>query len=220
MLDRTRQQDIADPAVLRAVGVDVVGVGAVGGMTAVTLAKMGVGRLRLFDPDIVETVNLACQMYALADLSVAKALAAQRLCRELGDAEVEAVVGRGEDSVLEGIVVLAVDSMVARRSIWERRIVSSPRVAWLIDARMGAETGTIYTVRPGLSSQRRMYEMSLYTDEEAMPLPCTGRAIIYNTLWIAALISRQVKRIAMRQLVEWRIDFSLDDLTLFVDSHV
>jgi hypothetical protein len=47
-------------------------------------------------------------------------------------------------------------------------------------------------------------------------LSCTGRAIAYGSLYIAALLGRQVKRIAMDQPVERRIEYDLDELMLVV----
>ena len=96
------------------------------------------------------------------------------------------------------------------------RMRISAGVNWLIDARMGAESGTILTVRINDLAEEHFYETTLYSDDEALDLPCTGRAVVYNGLWLAALITRQVKRILIDQEVERRIDFDLNDLTLIV----
>ena len=45
------------------------------------------------------------------------------------------------------------------------------------------------------------YEKQLYSDEEAVELPCTARATIYNCFMIAALIANQVKRFAVGEPV-------------------
>jgi len=92
-----------------------------------------------------------------------------------------------------------------------------PQVDWLIDGRMGAEQGAILTVQPIQPADRRFYEATLFSDEEAVPAPCTARAIAHNTFWIAALICNQVKRIVMGQEVFRRIDFDLDSYMLIVE---
>jgi ThiF family len=218
-VDYARQQGIVDPRRLAAAQIDLVGVGGVGSPTGLMLTKMGCWNMRVFDDDRVEHVNLASQIYPLKDAqhSTPKAVAARALWREFSGVEVEALVARAEGQALRGLVILAVDSMAARAAIWERSIQDSPRVEWLIDARMGAQSGSIFAVRPALPSDQRFYETSLYSDDEAYHAPCTARAVLYNTFWIAALIGRQIKRIVMEQVVERRIDFNLDDLQLLIE---
>jgi hypothetical protein len=219
-MDYTRQLDIVDPARLAALHIDLVGVGGIGSPTGLLLTKMGCGSVRVFDGgDHVEAVNLASQLYRLEDArqGAAKAVAAKSIWQEFSGVEVEAVTRPAEAYPLHGIVILAVDSMAARAAIWEQRICDRLPVEWLIDARMGAENGTLLTLKPALPADQRFYKASLYADDQALRLPCTGRAILYNTLWIAALIGRQVKRLAMDQPIERRIDFDLDDLKLIVE---
>jgi molybdopterin/thiamine biosynthesis adenylyltransferase len=211
--------DIVDPTRLAALHIDLVGAGGVGSPTGLCLAKLGCTDLRVFDPDHVAEVNLAAQLYRREDATrgVLKVEAAQALWQAFSAARVEAVPQRAEDHRLHGIVILAVDSMAARTAIWQRCLRDQPQVQAVIDARMGAESGTLITIRPLLPDDQRFYEISLYRDDEALPLPCTGRAVGYNTLWLAALIARQVKRLAMQQPLERRIDFDLDSLTLMID---
>jgi adenylyltransferase/sulfurtransferase len=218
-MDYTRQYDIVDPRRLASAHIDLVGAGGIGSPTGLMLTKMGCQDLRVFDDDRVEAVNLASQLYRLEDArhGAPKSVAAQQIWREFSGVEVDRVAGRAENHPLRGIVILGVDSMAARSAIWERRIRDCPQVEWLIDARMGAETGVIFTVRPFSSADQHFYQASLYADDEALALPCTGRAVLFNTFWIAALIGRLVKRIVMEQPIERRIDFDLDDLKLVIE---
>lgn len=218
-MDYVRQLDIVAPDLLAATHIDLVGLGGIGSPTGLLLTKMGCRDIRVFDGDIVEAVNLASQIYRLEDATqgTEKAVACRSIWKEFSGISVEAVVARVQDQALRGIVILAVDSNAARTAIWERCIRDCPQITWLIDARMGAESGTLFTVKPVFPADQRFYEASLYADEEAYILPCTGRAVLYNTLWIAALVGRQVKRIVREQSIERRIDFNLDDLTLIVE---
>jgi hypothetical protein len=106
--------------------------------------------------------------------------------------------------------------MTARSQIWDKHIHGKPGVNWLIDARMGAENGVVLTTKINDPAAERLFNFSLHSDEESYDEPCTGRAIIYNVFWIASLIARQLKRISIGQDVEQRIDFNLNDLTLFI----
>jgi len=213
----TRQLGIVDSECLSALHVDLVGLGGIGSPTGMLLTKLGCRDMRVFDFDTVEEVNLCSQMYRLADArdGVPKARACRSIWRDMSGVEVEAVAEDATAHQLRGIVILAVDSMATRVALWER-IRDRPQVEWLIDGRMGAESGTILTVQPVLSADRRLYESTLFPDEEALDLPCTGRAVIYNTFWIASLICRQVKRLVMDEPVESRIDFDLDGLMLVI----
>jgi adenylyltransferase/sulfurtransferase len=95
----------------------LVGCGALGGVLAQTLARAGVGRLRIVDRDVVEESNLARQVlfeerHARAGTPKAEA-AAETLARIGGPTRIEALaehldasnveeLGRGVDLVLDG----------------------------------------------------------------------------------------------------------------------
>ncbi len=100
----------------------VVGVGALGSVSADLLARAGVGRLRLVDRDVVELVNLQRQtLYSEDDVDRPKAeAAADRLSRVNSDIRVEAVArdvhAATVGAALEGvnIVVDGTDNMETR----------------------------------------------------------------------------------------------------------
>lgn len=69
---------------LRSTHVAIVGAGGMGSMHAVTLARLGVGRLTLADPDVYELVNFNRQAAALVDtLGRNKAEATAELVRRI-----------------------------------------------------------------------------------------------------------------------------------------
>lgn len=217
-MDYTRQLDLAPTEDMQALEVHIVGLGGIGSPTSLLLAKLGVGRIVGYDFDDVEPVNLPSQLYRRSDARRhrPKALAMQDICGEFSEVEFAAIQDRANGHELAGVVVVGVDTMAARRDIF-RAVATSP-VDWLIDARMGAETGTIVTVRPAEPSSLLYYDSTLFDDHEALDLACTARAIIYNTFFLASLIGRQVKRIATGQPVERRIDFDLDTLNMIVED--
>jgi hypothetical protein len=226
MLDITRQLDILPAAALSGRHVDLIGVGGIGSWTALALGKATGGGLegfsmRLCDGDTTDGHNVASQFYSVDDATHSKFkvhAAREHLCRFAGlqPEVVPAFLNGGGKPRLRDIVVVTVDTMADRHTIWEEYVQGQARVSWLIDARMGAESGTILTVRINDFQAERFYESTLYDDDEALDLPCTGRAIVYNGLWLAALITRQVKRILLGQEIPSRIDFDLDVLTLIV----
>lgn len=98
-----------------------------------------------------------------------------------------------EGEKLEGLVISGVDSMAVREKIWKEGI-KYKNLPLYIDGRMGAEVALIYAVRPQDPDDIKLYESELNTDEESPEVPCTARAIIYNTKMIGAFIANLVKR--------------------------
>ncbi len=86
---------------------DVVGLGALGSISADLLARAGVGHLRLVDRDVVELANLQRQsLYAEADVDRPKAdAAADRLRRVNSDIEIEAVAKDVHASTVRDILL-------------------------------------------------------------------------------------------------------------------
>lgn len=190
--DFERQLGLVRQEAIANAHVDIVGAGGIGSWTAMLLTRLGIGRLRVFDPDVVEPVNVPSQVYLPEQVGMPKveALGALLPSREGQTRSLHATRWNGQP--LSGIVISAVDSMEVRRRIWEH-VKQEPvarRVPLLIDPRMGGTTGMIITVRPEVD--RAFYEERWYSDERAVDLPCTARAVCFNTVGIAAVITSVV----------------------------
>ncbi len=134
----------------------VYGCGALGGVVADTLVRAGVGKIRIVDPDIVETHNLQRQM--LFDEEDARqrrhkvSAAAERLRRINSHVEIEPIVARlDESNVAElcrdmDVVVDGVDNFAARY-IMNDHIVKTG-LPWVYGGCVGAE-GQTMTIIPG-----------------------------------------------------------------------
>lgn len=107
---------------LRKARVAVAGVGGVGGLHAVTLARMGIGRFRLIDPDVFELANFNRQVGATMDtIGRSKVdVAASQVASINPEAEIEATHGelnadnvddfvRGADMVVDGLDFFCID---------------------------------------------------------------------------------------------------------------
>lgn len=189
-----RQLDIIDPQKLGAIDVTMIGVGGLGSPTAMALAKMGIKNFTIYDHDVVDEHNVPNQMYTLHDIGKPKVDAISNVISSMGG-DADGRQEKFESQVLNGIVIVTVDNMEGRRAVWDS-IKWSPSIPLLIDARMGAEVGRIFAVNPADLDDIRYYENTLYSDEEAVELPCTAQSIIYNTFSVAALVSRLVKGFA------------------------
>lgn len=172
MIDSTRHRSVFDPAKWGGKRVDVIGLGATGSKIALSLAKLGVTNLHLWDHDVVEEHNLANQVYGLREVGAPKAQAIlDRINEDVNESDVT-VLGstHGEwapGSSLGGVVFCMVDSMAVRRQIFEAAR-SNPFVQLVIDSRMGADMGHVLTYKPANRASVERYEASLFSDDDAI----------------------------------------------------
>lgn len=208
-----RQLDILDPNAI-VYPVTLVGCGGIGSPTALTLAKIGCQNLTLIDPDTVEEHNLPNQLYHLSDIDKQKVEACESMVRQFSNCEINMIpeMLNGNHS-LSGIVISGVDSMKSRQEIWEK-VKYNLDVPLYIDGRIGAEIIQVYTIQPSQLKDVELYEKSLFSDQEAVELPCTARAIMYTGFVIAGLIGSQFKKWVKNEQFFRRISFDLKTMTI------
>ena len=205
-----RQLDILDPEKLARLTVTVIGAGAVGSFTTVALAKMGLSDLTVYDDDLVTDHNLPNQFYREVDVGRPKVEALAEIVQAFAGIGIKAGQERYTDQPLSGLVVSAVDSMEARRTIW-RRVRMNPAVDLFIDARLGAEVARVFTVDPTDPDDLRQYQASLHSSDDAFQAPCTARATVYCAAGISALIASTVRqhvageRVSRELIQDWRL---------------
>jgi len=207
-LDILKPSDIADHVFV------LIGVGGVGSPTALTISKMGAKKLIVYDDDTVENHNLPNQLFRYSDLKKAKGEAMVDILSEFAPTKVVAVNKRYHPGIepLSGIVISAVDTMTARKEIWDG-VRKNPNVPFYIEARMGAEVLRIHSLDPN-SDLADWYETTLYSDEQAIKAPCTERAIIYTVMVAAGLIANQVKKYVRGETVQKEVVFDLKNMLL------
>jgi tRNA A37 threonylcarbamoyladenosine dehydratase len=211
-VDLSRQSDLVEAEALE-VPVTMIGCGGIGSFSALALAKMGCVHLTIYDDDRVEEHNIPNQLYRPGDIGQLKVLCLAEIIKSFTGTGIDARPERAQGQRLQGIVVSGVDSMDARRRIWERSIRYKAGVAAYIDGRMGAEVVRLYTARPADPDHVRWYERTLYSDDEALQVPCSAQAIAYSNFGIAGLVAGQVKRIVMGETCPFEIIFDQRTLT-------
>lgn len=207
----TRQLDII-PLDKLSMPVNIIGCGAIGSFVALELAKMGVTRLKVWDDDVVSIENMNNQFYRFKDIDKPKALALYDLVKEFTGVDLFAYerLFTPEDAAgLQGLVISAVDTMSARRMIFDAVLDQPNAVKMIIDPRMSAEFYQQYTVDMNNSA---WYEKVLFADSEAVPTPCTAKSTIYTATLAAGMVVKTVKNIIMEQEypknVAWNIQAS------------
>lgn len=201
-MDFRRQSDVLDQRRLAEIPFTVIGAGAVGSFVTLSLAKMGAARIRVYDDDVVEAHNLPNQWYRLADLGRNKVDALADLVFAMTGVRIETVGERFSGAPASEVTLCCVDSMDVRIGLWK---ALRPRPTLYIDARMGAEVGTVRCVGPFGS----WYEDSLYPSREAFRAPCTAKATMYCASGLAAFVAAQVAAYASGRPVkqELTVDF-------------
>lgn len=208
-MDFWRQTDIVDSRKLGDLAVTLVGAGGIGCPTGLSLARMGIGEMHVYDDDVLAVHNLPSTMYPKIGLDNAKVLTLANMIREFGDTKVHAHQYRmnGDQTNLNpGVVISGVDSMKSRQDIWEH-VRMKPQIQLYIDARMAGQHCQILTVNPTNPKSIKFYEERLTGDENVPDAPCTNRAIIYNTFMIASLICWQVRNYVMNEELPAEIFF-------------
>lgn len=211
----TRQLGILDPKKMKKQKITVVGSGAVGSFSALSLAKMGTPVINVYDNDGVTEHNLPNQFYRKQDTRKYKVLALKEILGDFSDAIVHSSPMQYVGGPLGDTVVVATDSMSSRKLVWDQ-FKKQPLSTVFIEARMGAELGRVYTIvkkNGKLSAEDiKFYESRWYPDNKVKPLPCTARTIIYNVLMISSLICRAYKGVIMGEAVPREQIFNMTSL--------
>lgn len=204
-LSTVRHAAIFDPARFDRARVDVVGCGSVGSRIAMEVARLGVRNLHLWDPDSIEAHNIANQDYDLADIGRPKVEAlAERIERATG-LEATTYIERVEGPVALGAVVfLAVDSMKARKQIFEESLRLKATTDVVVETRMGVEELRVYGFNPRSRAEVRAWEATLYDDEATVENACQARTTLGATAGLTACF-------AVTRFLQWyRRDFVRD----------
>lgn len=194
-----RQQGIFNPREHPNAKVTFVGVGGIGSFAAFGAAKLGIPKITLIDPDVVEPHNQPNQFYSVHDVAENKveALAGYILGEDTGQ-EVETypfALSESDTEVppLSGVVVSGLDSMEAREHVWQHEIQLNPHVSLYLDARLSGEFIVIYAVNPTDLDECESYRKTLHSDEEGEDISCTARGIIDVGLQVGSMITRALR---------------------------
>ena len=144
--------------------VDVIGVGATGSRIALSLAKLGISNLVLWDHDVVEKHNIANQAFSFADVGKPKVEAMRGIILAQTGLECTAMktkVDADTPPPSGDVIFLLTDSMESRREIWQGCIKMKLNVKLMVETRMSADSGRVYALNPCSLSQIRAWEDTL-----------------------------------------------------------
>lgn len=175
--------------------VAIIGCGAIGSFVAIALAKMGFNKkFYLYDADYVGIENVGVQLFGPQHIAIPKVEALKDLLVKLttidpDNIECFPIMVDHTTPLKRVMTVVGVDSMKARKVIWNKL---QGKVPCLIDGRIGGQTARVFTVRNDYASMN-YYAESLYSDEEAVELPCAERNVADIAFFVAGMISRAAR---------------------------
>lgn len=182
------------------VKISLIGVGAIGSRVFAALVELGLTRIISYDFDRVEPHNLANQIYSNEDIGLPKV---QALCKwymyKVGFTGIQ--IGRtnnnmqfinervDEKTVLAGTVFLMVDSIAARRQIFEENIKGNLDIPLVIDIRMASTHGDIFSFNPHDQNDVTAWEATLFDDKLGEVSACGSSLTVGTTASILSNIA-------------------------------
>lgn len=177
--------------------IDVIGAGATGSRIALSLAKLGVSNLHVWDFDSVESHNIANQAFRLQDIGKLKVEALAEIVKELTGISIvqhnEMVDGSQK---LGEIVFVLTDTMASRKEIFEKGLKLKPWTKVFFETRMGVSDYRIYSINPLKPAEYKAYDGTLYADEAAEVSACGSKISVGPT-------AEAVSAAAVWQFILW-----------------
>ena len=154
----------------------ILGAGSVGSAVADALARIGIRKLRVYDPDRVAEHNVTNQLYGMPHIGLPKSYAlgeilGQQLGITIDGREAEA----GPETGLGRIVFMCLEPMQVRRRIWDAMKYNGA-TELLVEVRIMPDQGRVYTVNPQLPSDIVGWEANWYDDPPAPEPGHCGRS--------------------------------------------
>lgn len=213
MIDLTKHLEFFDPERLHGKPVHIIGLGAIGSNLAETLTRLGIEEIHIYDFDTVDTPNIANQVYYTHQLNKTKTEATMENIKLINPDANVIVHDKGwtEDTVLDGHVFMAVDSIEVRKKIIETNLFN-PNILTISDYRMRLTDAQHYLARwDDIRQKDALKKASDFTEEEAKeatPLSACGTTLsVYPTIkaivalgianWMNTIINNTNKTIIM-----------------------
>ena len=188
MIDLSKHLEFFDPERLHGKPVHIIGLGAIGSNIAETLARLGIEEMHLYDFDTVDSPNIANQMYYQDQITTTKIEATESNITRINKG-INLVLHREgwtEDTILDGHVFIAVDSIETRKKIIETNLFN-PNIITMSDYRMRLTDAQHYLAKwDDIKQKDALRKASDFTEEEAKeatPLSACGTTLsVYPTI--------------------------------------
>jgi len=196
---------------------NIIGVGATGSHIGLYAAKMGFHNFRVWDLDVVENHNLPNQIYESQDIGARKVDAFQRVLQSFNphiQVEKHPYFFKAEEhrDLLDGPLVLTVDTMSARKDIFEA-FKYNWRVKKVFETRLGFDYGELNVIDCFNANQLNEWESTLLSDSDIPEAPCNMRIITTLVCMVSAYTAHKICDLVSSNRREE--DFSFEKKTIF-----
>lgn len=176
--------------------VTLAGVGGIGSYIGFLLSRLQIRHFTIYDPDMVEAVNISGQMYPISSIGEYKVDALSKIIRDFSDFHNYSVNSARftEESSPTPIMICGFDNMEARKVFftkWKHYVLdtSEPEKCLFIDGRLAAEEFQILAIQGTDRRAIREYEEKwLFSDEEAETTVCSYKQTTFMANMIASMM--------------------------------
>lgn len=191
-LDISRHMELFDPDKFN-LPITIIGAGATGSWLALSLAKLGITDITVYDFDTVEEHNIPNQAFGIDQIGQPKVKAIHNLIFQDTGTKIKFKNERFSNQRVAGIVFLMVDSMKVRKEIWDNSLKLKSAVKLLVEPRMGLDVGRVYNVDPMNMNHIKKYEDTYYDDDVAEVSACgASMTVVTTALGIVSWCGRQL----------------------------
>lgn len=176
----------------------LAGVGGIGSYIGFLLSRLQIQKIDIYDPDIVESVNISGQLYPINSIGDSKVSALIRLMRDFSDYyNYNAHTGRFDENSSAGpIMICGFDNMQARKVFFDKWLtfvnglsVDARKYCLFIDGRLAAEEFQILSIQG--DDERAINEYKdkwLFSDDEAEATICSYKQTTFMANMIASMM--------------------------------
>lgn len=192
MINLNKSLEFFDPSSIDA-SVHIIGVGALGSHIALTLARLGVTDLHIYDFDMVEMVNIANQVYTFSDVGQLKIDALENKLKDINPSIKVKKIMKYTGQTLSGHVFLAVDSITVRQDC-VRLNMMNPNIKAMYDVRMRLTDAQHYAADwSNIDHKKNLFASMDFTEEEAKastPVSACGTTLsVIPTVQFVSLVA-------------------------------
>ena len=165
-----------------------------GSFVTLTLAKMGLSKISVYDDDVIEEHNMPNQFYPISAMggTVKKVHSLYGMVYGFTGRKIGHTARKYTKYSPSHIIISAVDSIETRRALWKLikpHMFKKGGTELYIDTRMGGEYMRVFTISK--KEDIAQYEKTLIREGEY--LPCTAKTIVYNVVTVAGLVAYVIK---------------------------
>jgi molybdopterin/thiamine biosynthesis adenylyltransferase len=175
----------------------LAGVGGIGSWLALLLARMNVDNIMLYDPDIVEEVNMAGQLYSAGSIGNAKVTSIINTIQNYARYyKTSAIRDNYTSNSNQGpIMICGFDNMAARKVFFRRWLsyvnsVTEKDKCLFIDGRLNAEEFQVLAITGDNTTAIKEYsEKWLFDDSEVEEAVCSYKQTTFMSNMIASVMA-------------------------------